>query len=616
MNPTRGPDLWRPLFTCFFIAGITLLVFGPTVHHAFVNFDDNMYVYDNPAVTAGLSISGVVWAFTHVYAANWHPLTWISHMCDCQLYGLNPAGHHLTNILIHTTTAVALFLVLRELTGYQWRSAFVASVFAIHPLRVESVAWIAERKDLLSGLFFMLTIAAYSRYARARSPARYATVLLSFAIGLMCKPMLVTLPFVLLLLDYWPLDRFRVSTAPRILVEKLPFFVMAGTSCVITVLAQTQALQPVSRIAVQSRLENSIISYIDYVRQMFWPANLAVLYPWEEARLGLARTSLCLTFLLLISLVVFALRHRRYLVTGWLWYLIMLIPVIGILQVGNQARADRYTYLPQIGLYLMLTWLVADLCIRIRWQHLVLAGISGIVLLGLVLSARAQVSYWQDSISLWSHALACTTDNSVAEKDAADAYYANGNVDAAIEHIQKALRIDPNQASVHSSLGVFYLEIGRVDESLAQLQKALELEPNSGDAYYNLGNTYLKMRRIREAINQYDNALAINPDDIEASNNLAWVLAASPNSSIRDAFKAVRLAEHADALTHHQRARIAATLAAAYAEAGRFGEATQVGRRALQQAIAVDGGQASAIREQLAVYESRACFRDSALDDR
>ena len=374
-------DRW-PFRVCVFLAAITWLVFGQTIRFPFINFDDSDYVLKNPHVSRGLTGEGILWAFTQTHAANWHPLTWLSHMVDCQSYGLDAGGHHLSNVLLHTATAILLFLVLRQMTGALWRSAFVAAVFAIHPQRVESVAWVAERKDVLSGLFFVLTIGAYVRYVRAPSPFRYGHVFLLFALGLMCKPMLVTMPFILLLLDYWPLNRFappRVGDgnifkiAWQLILEKLPLFALSLASCLITVFAQKDALQAVTKISLPSRAGNAVVAYRDYLLQMFWPSNLAVFYPWDAARIS--GTSILLSGILVlgISALVFVARRRRYLVTGWLWYLIMLGPVIGILQVGNQARADRYTYLPQIGLYVLLTWTAADLCMQWRQRRLFLA---------------------------------------------------------------------------------------------------------------------------------------------------------------------------------------------------------------------------------------------------
>jgi tetratricopeptide (TPR) repeat protein len=542
-------------------------------------------------------------------------------MLDCQFYGLTPGGHHLTNVLLHAATAILLFLVLRQMTGTLWRSAFVAAIFAVHPLRVESVAWVAERKDVLSGLFFMLTIGAYVRYARAPwSPFSYGLVVLLFTLGLMCKPMLVTVPFVLLLLDHWPLNRLATPNGHgsehlrirrRLILEKLPLLGLGLASCGVTLFAQRGSMAPIARISPPLRLANAIISYTDYLRQMFWPSDLAALYPWEAARLGLSHTVPSIVLLAGVSAAVFILRRRHYLVTGWLWYLVMLGPVIGILQVGNQARADRYTYLPQIGLYLLLTWTVVELCSGLRHRRLLLGSLSSIILVALIFSARAQTSYWQDSETLWSHALACTTDNIIAEGNLGQACYAKGKKREAMIYFQNSLRIAPNQAPIQSSLGVFLLELGRVNESLTHLQKALEIEPNFAAAHYNLGNTYLQMGQANEAIAHYKRALEIDPDDTEALNNMSWILATWPDALTRDGAKAVELAERADFLTRGESPVASATLAAAYAEAGRFPEALKTAQRALRLAKAEgNAARADSIRAQIDLYQSGAAFRD------
>lgn len=600
---------------CVFLGAITWLVFGQTLRHDFVNVDDTDYVLKNVEVARGLTIEGAVWAFTHFHASNWHPLTWISHMLDCQLFGLSPGGHHLTNVLLHMATALSLFLLLRQMTAALWRSAFVAAIFAIHPLRVESVAWVAERKDVLSGLFFVLTIGAYVRYVRRPSPAGYGAVTVLFALGLMCKPMLVTLPFVLLLLDYWPLNRagncafFQVLR--RLVLEKLPLFALAAASGLVTLFAQKAVIQPFASISFPFRAANAFISYAAYLRQLFWPSNLAALYPFPAGSIAVSGL-LSLILLAGISLGVFVLRRTYpYLVTGWLWYLIMLGPVIGILQVGIQARADRYTYLPQIGLYLMLTWAVADLCARWRYTRLVPVILALILLPALVFTARLQASYWQDSQSLWTHAIACTSDNAAAQTNLGQAYYEKRAMDKAIAHYERALQIEPNQVLAHSALGLALLEARRPDESVAHLRRALEINPNFADAHYNLGNTFLQMGRANEAVAQYYQTLAINPHDIEALNNTAWILATWPEATIRDGTRAVELAERADSFTHGESPVISATLAASYAEAGRATDAVKTAERALRLATALgNGARADSIRAQIALYQSGAAFRD------
>ena len=599
---------------CLFLAAIVWIVFGQTLQHQFVNFDDGDYVFKNARVAQGLTIKGIVWAFTHVHSANWHPLTWISHMLDCQFYGLNPRGHHLTNVLLHAATAILLFLVLLQMTGSFWRSAFVAAVFAIHPLRAESVAWVAERKDILSGLFFMLTLGAYVRYARMPwSSLRYGLVVFLLALGLMCKPMLVTVPFVLLLLDYWPLNRFtdNFRIPRRLILEKLPLLALAAVSCAITLVAQREAMQPVAKISMPLRWGNAVISYLDYLRQMIWPSNLAVLYPWESARITAVSTALAALLLLCLSVVTLVLRRHRYLVTGWFWYLLMLGPVIGILQVGNQARADRYTYLSQIGLCILAAWGAADLCARWRRRRVLLASVASVILVSLIFSARAQTAYWQDSERLWSRALACTTDNTIAEENLGEAYHAKGRRQDAKARFEKALQIAPNQAMAHSALGLVLLELGQPDESITHLTRALEINPNFADAHYNLGNTLMQVGRANEALIHYQRALEIYPDDVEALNNAAWILATWPEAAIRDGTKAVELAERANELSRGENPTVCATLAASYAEAGRSADAIKLAERAIQLATAQgNAARADFIRVQMASYQSGAAFRD------
>ena len=549
-----GSGNYRAVFgVCVFLLGAIWVVFGQTLGHGFVNYDDGQYVYENPQVIHGLNLKGIEWAFTHNVMANWHPLTVMLHMLDCQLYGLNPGGHHLTNILLHTATAILLFLVLWRMTGFLWRSAFVAAVFAIHPLRVESVAWVSERKDVLSGLFFMLTVGAYVRYVQRQSrvggrgpsaqtnppldPRRsaldYCLVLLFFTLGLMCKPMLVTLPFVLLLLDYWPLNRVATVTdcrnhsqiPRRLVLEKLPLFGLAAAAGVATLFAQAEAIEPFERMPLSLRVGNASISYATYLGQMFWPSGLAFFYPLTAGSVGVAGVVLSLVVLAGISTGVFVLRRRSYLLTGWMWYLIMLVPVIGIVQVGAQARADRYTYLPQIGLYLLLTWAIADLCAGWRYRRVVLGGCATVILLALIFCARTQASYWRNSESLWTHTLACTSDNYVGQNGLGNALLKLGSVDEAIARAQKALQINPGYVEAYNSLGNALFKKGSMDEAIAHFQKALQIKPDYVEAHNNLGNALFKKGNVNEAIAHYQKALQIKPDCADIRNNLAVALA-------------------------------------------------------------------------------------------
>jgi hypothetical protein len=520
----RRDPRWRVAGVCLVLAAITFAVFGQTLAHEFVDYDDNDYVFENPVVAQGLTFKGIVWAFSF-HACNWHPLTWLSHMLDCQLYGLNPAGHHLTNVLLHTATVIALFLVLRQMTGAFWRSAFVAALFAIHPLRVESVAWVSERKDVLSGLFFMLTIGAYVRYARHPwSWARYGLVLVLFALGLMCKPMLVTLPLVLLLLDYWPLQRVESRKLSGLVLEKLPLLALSAAGCVATLLAQTEAIQSAESFSLLLRFVTALVASKVYLVQMFYPVGLAVFYPFPKNGLSVWAAAGDGMLLAVLSAVAWGERQRRpWLLMGWVWYLVMLLPVVGFIQVGEQTHADRYTYLPQIGIYIAVTWLAAEW--GVRWLHpgplrAVLGSLMGGVLAVLMVCAWKQTAYWQNSETLWTHALACTTGNYKAHNKLGYALFQKGRVDDAISHYQEALRIAPHYAEAHNNLAMALFQKGRVDEAIAQFQQALQINPTMGEAHNNLGYALLQKGRGDEAIAQFQQALQINPGDAVARRNL------------------------------------------------------------------------------------------------
>jgi tetratricopeptide (TPR) repeat protein len=523
---------------CFVLAAITFAVFGQTLTHTFVDFDDNEYVYDNPVVARGLTLKGFVWAFTTIHAFNWHPLTWLSHELDCQLYGLHPGGHHLTNVLLHTATVIALFLVLRQMTGALWRSAFVAAVFAIHPLRVESVAWVAERKDVLSGLFFMLTIGAYVRYARRPwSWGRYGLVMLLFAMGLMCKPMLVTLPLVLLLLDYWPLQRAGPGKLSGLVMEKLPLLALAAAGCGVSLLAQHGAVHTGGAYSLPSRLGNALVTCMVYLAQTVYPAGLAVFYPYPKNGLPPWEVALAGTLLAGLSVIAWGQRRTRpWLLIGWVWYLVMLLPVMGLIQVGQQAHADRYTYLPQIGIFVAVTWLVAQWRISRATGGGLMAGVLAV----LVICAWRQAARWKDSETLWTHTLACTTRNEVAHYGLGSVFLHKEQLDEAIAHYQKALEINPDYPNAKNDLGTALLKKGRLDEAIACYQQALQIEPDYVKARNNLGNALLQEGRMEEAITQYQEVLQIKPDFAEASYNLGNVL--------------VQRGQADDALPHFQRA--------------------------------------------------------------
>jgi tetratricopeptide (TPR) repeat protein len=525
--PSRSTDSWKIFVVSAALAAMTWFVFGQTLQHAFVNFDDDLYVYENPMVAHGVTLPGIESAFTEVHASNWHPLTWISHMLDSEFYGLNPKGHHLTNVLLHATTVVLLFSVLRQLTAAFWRSAFVAAVFAIHPLRVESVAWIAERKDVLSGLFFVLTIAAYVRYVRGpRSLGRYLVVVAMFVLALLSKPMVVTLPFVLLLLDYWPLQRFPSSHGRlhpwRLIAEKLPLLVLSGAACAATLFAQTEAITP---SPFRQRIGNALVAYAAYLEQMILPTNLAVYYPFPGDSLPLWKPTAALILLVGISAFAIAVRRSRpWLLFGWLWFLGTLVPVIGLLQVGSQAHADRYTYLPHLGIVILLTWTAAEACAGWRHRQRVLGGFAGIIVLALLFSARAQAAYWRDSESLWTRALACTSGNVVAHDNLGHVLLEQGRVDEAIVHFEAALRLSPVHIKAHNNLGNALLEKNRASEAIAHYRTALQLKPDYAEAHNNLGIALAQSGNVDEAIDHFENALRLSPDYAFAHNNLGQAL--------------------------------------------------------------------------------------------
>jgi tetratricopeptide (TPR) repeat protein len=539
-RPAGLHDRWLVPGVCIFLAAITLAVFGQTLRHEFVDYDDNLYVYENPTVTRGLNLKGVGWAFTHVVCVNWHPLTIMSHMLDCQLYGLKAGGHHLTNVLLHTASVILLFLALRRMTGALWRSAFVAAVFAIHPLRVESVAWVAERKDVLSGLFFMLTLWAYARYARRPfSLVGYLLVVFLFALGLLSKPMVVTLPFVLLLLDYWPLNRFTPPPpAPAVtgnddslrnhpvtwclILEKIPLLALSGAACMATMVVQKDIITP-EPLAL--RIDNAVVSYVVYLRQMVCPAGLAVFYPYPQNGLPGWEVMLAVVLLAVISAGVFLRRQKEpYLLIGWLWYLGTLVPAIGLVQSGLRAHADRYTYLPQIGLYFALTWAAGSLCAGWRHRRVALGGLAAVILAALMFRARAQTACWRNSETLWTHTLACTADNAIAQNNLGNALLKLGREDEAAAHFQTALKIKPGFAEGYNNLGNVLFQKGRVDEAIICYQKALEINSDYALAHYNLGNALVKKGSMDEAIAQFQKALEINPDYAEAHNNFGYAL--------------------------------------------------------------------------------------------
>jgi protein O-mannosyl-transferase len=802
MYPTKNSC--RTIWICVLLAAVTAAAFAPVVTYEFINFDDPAYVSVNLHVMDGLHWKNIVWAFQPGFSGNWHPLTWISHMLDVQLFGLNSGWHHLVSLLFHVANTLLLFLLFQRLTGATWRSATIAALFALHPLHVESVAWISERKDVLSAFFFLLTLWAYARYAsdkcrmtndecRSQRPEGvsesstdpasrftfhvshyYLLSLFFFAVGLMSKPMLVTVPFVLLLLDYWPLSRFQNAegrmlkaergdqraevssdrtmdqgpgiaraasrftshvsgtTFPALLREKIPFFVLSALSCVVTFRAQSWggAVRPLALLSLDQRASNAIVSYGTYLKQTLWPAGLAVFYPLSE------KTSVAATLIagiLLLGITAWAVApglsgtrsSRPWRVMGWFWFLGMLVPVIGLVQVGMQQTADRYTYLPLVGLFVMVVWEVSERlsglhgeqnhrcaqmdtdsggqelvssppatghdsptaqpfrgrlvpsasCQRpaysIRAGSAVLTAATGAILLACAVLTWLQVGYWHGSERLFRHALAVTRDNWLAHNCLGHALLAQGNeveaiiqyeaaaaiqprpeirfvlgqtlsrqhryeeavaqfsemlkvtpenvpvlvqigiaraqqgkTEEAVQALSEALRIDPADAGAHNTLGNILAQHGRYEEAVKQFEEAVRLNPDHAGAHNNLAISCKKLGQMDKAIAHYREALRLEPDSLQALNNLAWTLATCPKTQDRNGAEAVQLATKACDLTRYQNPIPLATLAAAYAETGRFEEAISFSERAQDLAKGGQGASAAPLAAMLEAFRA------------
>jgi protein O-mannosyl-transferase len=728
------------LLVCVLLALLTAAVYWPVARLGFINFDDPDYVSGNLRVQAGLTAESVKWAFTSLYASNWHPLTWLSHMLDCQIYGLKPAGHHLTNLLFHIANSLLLFCLVKRLTSAFWSSAIVAALFALHPLHVESVAWISERKDVLSAFFFLLTLWAYVRYAQDAAPPPssalavtapqtrwpwYLLAVVFFTLGLMSKPMLVTLPFVLLLLDYWPLGRLsfaslgHATTPPfRLFLEKVPFFALSALSCVLTFLVQRAcgAMTPLDKGPLEVRVANALVGYVRYLGKTVWPSDLAIFYPYVRFSLGSWQVIAAGLVLLAVTAgVLLARKQRPYLLVGWLWFAGMLVPVIGLVQVGKQSLADRYTYLPHIGLFIAAVWGLAALANRLKPARLLSTVAAALVLIACGIVTTRQLSYWRDTRTLFQRTADVTSRNFVAyavlgndcvergklaegiewcrksldiapdyseahntlgniyarqenydeavvhyRAAAADATYADprvglgdvlvkqgkfaeaeaqcrealrlapmhlpalftlatalhsqskldeaadyyrrilslnpklftphrllgnlllaqGKAEEAVAQLRLAVNIRPGDADTRTVLGVALLDLGRTDEAAAQFMEATRLQPGNAMGHYQLARIHQQRKETRAAIERLRLALKAQPDWPESLNDLAWILAANRDPTVRNGKEAVALAERACKLTDYKEPLLLGTLAAAYAEAGRFSNAISSAEKA------------------------------------
>jgi len=528
-------DNHKNLFICLVLAFITIIAFEQVRLNDFISYDDEDYITGNTHIQEGLTAESVKWALTTRHAGNWHPLTWISHMLDCKFYKLKPAGHHITNLILHIINTLLLFGILKAMTKAVWPSAFVAVLFALHPLHVESVAWAAERKDILSGLFWMLTISAYIRYSNKPNIGRYILVVILFALGLMSKPMLVTLPFVLLLLDYWPLERFSIGSqnsvntlsAGRLIAEKVPLLIMAAASCAVTFIAQQRggAVAIAEALPLSLRISNALVSYIIYIGKMLYPSGLGVLYPLQLSGFPLWQPIVSGIILLAITAVmIYFSRKNKSLIFGWLWYIVTLVPVIGLVQVGSQSMADRYTYLPSIGIFIIVSWGVCQLSGRLKYRKVFLSVCGSAAIVVLTICTRLQVRHWKDSISLFNHTLAVTENNYVIHYNLGIALRKQGSVHEAIDHYRKALQINPNLAEVHYNLGNALQLQGKIDDALSQFHLSLKIKPEHAKSYYNIANILQSQGKPDEAVEYYRRAFEINPTYTKACYSLANAL--------------------------------------------------------------------------------------------
>ena len=556
-----------PVINLFLIL-TTLIAFLQVGNHAFLSVDDSTYIVENSHIQNGITARGLYWALTTGHASNWHPLTWISHMLDIQFFGLNPQWHHLVNLLFHIANTLLLFFVLHRMTKAHWQSAFVAALFALHPLHVESVAWVAERKDVLSTFFWMLTLVAYDCYAKKPRLKNYMVVIAFFALGLMAKPMVVTLPFVLLLLDYWPLERFRKSESPReirtevnnpvparkkkgkagkqtpkvavtvekpaphefrwamvrpLVLEKIPLFVLTILSCIATYIAQNRggAVAPFEIYSLDVRLANALVSYVLYITKTVWPDNLAILYP-HPGFLPFWQVLGAILFLAAVTYAVIRTAKRSpYLPVGWLWFTGTLVPVIGIVQVGSQAMADRYTYIPSIGLFIMAAWGIPEILKKRRYAKEVLAASSALCLLCLFILTSLQAGHWRDSFTLSDHALNVTENNYYMHVVRGNALYLQGDRAKAVEDFTKAIEIDPRDADAYNNRGIAYSSMNNYIPAIEDFNKAIEINPLKAQTYNNRGSAYMSMGNITRAIEDYDIAIKTDPNYPETYYNRA-----------------------------------------------------------------------------------------------
>ena len=578
---SRKPPKFFPLFICLLLAITTIAVFSQLRHHDFVNFDDDLYIYENRHVKSGITTESLTWAFTNSHAYNFHPLTTVSHMLDCRLFGPKPGPHHIINVIFHAANALLLLLVLSRMTKNFYASAFVAAAFALHPLHVESVAWISERKDVLSTFFWLLTMLAWLWYAHRPAVLKYITVLILFALGLMAKQMLVTLPFVLLLCDYWPLGRFKLkgSRAPgslktnkratlrRCILEKIPLILFSAIASAIVFIVQqkTGLVKSVTQYPFAERLTNALVAYVAYIVKMCCPTNLAIFYPHPGPNLPAWKIAGSIILLLAITIaVLLSLKRRPYLAVGWLWYLGALVPVIGLVQVGLQAYADRYTYIPLIGIFIMIAWSLPEMLARLPYRKPILSISAVIVLATLAAMTRAQTAHWQNSTTLYEHATKVIPNNEWAYNWLGHTQAKLDDLENATTNFQKAIDIKPDFIEAHCNLGRALTKQGKFNQALVHLNEAFRLKPEFARAHSAMAELLIDQRRPRQAIVHYRQALETDPENANTQNGLgtAFAMMRKPDIAADHFKKALRINPD-----HHQ-AHL--NLGAALAEQGDF----------------------------------------------
>jgi len=647
---------------CAVLILITFIAFEPVRHNGFTSYDDRAYITTNPHITGGLTLESVCWAFSSAHYHMWHPLTSLSYLLDYQLFELRPFGYHFNSVLLHIANVVLLFCLLKRITGALWPSAFVAAIFAVHPLQVESVAWIAERKTVLSGFFWILTLAAYAHYCARPRISKYLIVLLAFSFAVISKPVVVTLPLVLLLLDFWPLDRFgknlaqnepdqkryRQFSISHLVAEKVPLLILSAVLSIITFVVQKSggAVNPLSNIPINYRIANTFTAYMRYIGKMIWPSRLAIFYPHPGGNYSVAVVVAWAVLLLLLSACfIYAAHKRRYLAVGWLWFLGTLVPVIGMVQAGAQAMANRYMYIPMIGLLIIVAWGIDNLIANRRYRRVV-AIVLTVLVIAAVTFTRIQVKYWQNDLTLFRHTLDVTKNNAIIHNSYACALFEDGQIDQVESHLNEALRIIPTFSKARNNLGKLFLKqqkargaifcfkkllktdedspqtnynlamaydlANKKDLAIQHYSDALKLKPDYPDAHNKIALVYAASGKDKLAVTHWTKALDLKPDSPGVLNNLGWVLATSKDSNIFNSADAVRYARRACELTDYNQLEVLDTLAVAYAAAGQFTEAAATAEKALE--LAQSSGQkqlADKIRKRLEKYKTRQSYNSN-----